>query len=738
MTRLTAWRAWGLLACCAIATALYAATPQPELQELDEVLITPTVPWPLEDYLEFPKYDSVVISPRGTHLATGWSESNFHRRLNILDWPSMKRRSSKLLQIYMGVTDVRWLDEERLLLQPDWPLPGFWRLREPLGTLLIRDIDGHELQQLHPTAEGTTDAFAGLEVVDRIAQRIPLRSTANAFGPVRVIAARPGAANQMLFQTVWNGTGSASEDYGVYRLDISSCGQTRIATLPMRGQVITGPGHRPALVGGVNEAGERVVYYLPEDARTRGEGWQLRVQSGSGERGLVPVAWTGSGEEYYALDGRDSPTRAVVVWNARNNTQRPLYRHADADMEVAWLDPAGKPWMFSGVSHDPVYWYPDAAHPLAQLHSALVQHLPHEHVDIMNATDDLATAVVRVTSGSRPTMFLVVDVRSATSLTAMHTYPKLRGKRISPVDAVEFPARDGLMLRGFLTRPVDAAGKPRRNLPLLVISHNKPRDEFADYRFAADYQYDFERQLFASRGYAVLQVNARGTGGRGKAFEQAGDGEWGRGVQDDFADAVRWAIKQGVTATGRVCFYGTGWGAYSALMTAARAPELFQCVIGVEGVYDLARLSRETVPIRMQERAVRQDLLSKNAPPCRDRKKKTGKTQPRSTMQQIQTAISEMSAQDAPGGIPLLLRRAIDNDVQELEARSPISNAAAIKAKVLLIQPALDPQAAAMQQALQNAGNPARSKAAAVYYAPEIRAPVYESMLTFLGEQIGL
>src|SRR5690606_2175149 len=177
---------------------------------------------------------------------------------------------------------------------------------------------------------------------------------------------------------------------------------------------------------------------------------------------------------------------AVVVWNARDNTLRLLYRHRDADMDEVWPDPAGKPWMFSGVSHFPVYWYPDPAHPLAQLHRTLAQQLAPEHVDIMNATDDLSTAVVRVSSGARPTMFLVVDVKTATSITGMHTFPKLRGRRRSSVEAIEFRARDGLAIRGFLTTPLDSTGTPRTGLPLLCIAHGGPRGEVIDSR------YDFE------------------------------------------------------------------------------------------------------------------------------------------------------------------------------------------------------------------------------------------------------
>src|SRR5690606_20618457 len=116
---------------CALAAVLPAATPTANLPELDEVEVTGEVSWPLEDYVEFPRYDSVVISPGGTQLALGWGEDSFQRRLSIIEFPSMKPVRSGLLQIHFGVTDVRWLDEQRLLLQPDWPLLGLRRVRKP-------------------------------------------------------------------------------------------------------------------------------------------------------------------------------------------------------------------------------------------------------------------------------------------------------------------------------------------------------------------------------------------------------------------------------------------------------------------------------------------------------------------------------------------------------------------------------------------------------------------------------
>jgi dipeptidyl aminopeptidase/acylaminoacyl peptidase len=687
-----------MLASCALAVALPAATPEPELQELETAVAEADAVWPLRDYLEFPRYDNVVISPDGAHLATGWGEDNYQRRVSILAFPALKTLRSSVLQMHYGVTDLRWLDNRNLLIQPDWPLRGLRRLREPLGTMLVKNIDGRTLHELNSVPNGTVDAFVGLR--SREQRAITGKHGPNAYGPVRAVATRSSATGQLLFQTLWVGQGSNDGGYGIFELDLHGKKQARVALLPLRtGKVVTGPGNRAALVAGVNAADEQVVYYLAEDARSTGRNWQLLARGRSGERGLSPVAWTGNDEEYYALDGRDSPTRAVVAWNARDNTQRLLYRNPDADMDAVALDPSGRPWMFSGVRDFPVYWYPDPQHPLARLHQALAQRLEHEYVEVMSATDDLSTAVVRISAGDRPTMFLVMDVAAARSLTGMDSFPRLRGRRLSPVNAIRFQARDGLTIRGYLTTPLDQDGERRRGLPLLVIAHDGPRGEGADNR------YEVERQVFASRGYAVLQVNVRGSGGRGVAFEHAGDGRWGREVQDDFADAVRWAIRDGVAAAGQVCFYGSGYGAYSAMLAAAREPELFQCVVGLAGIYDLPRIA-ETMPTG-----------------------KKGGT----------TAIDNHE-------LPLMLRRAFGGRMAEFESRSAVSHAAAIKARVLLVQQLLDERAPpnqldAMAKALRAAGNRPRvitiGGDAQGYMEPGSRTAAYKQIVDFLDDQIG-
>jgi dipeptidyl aminopeptidase/acylaminoacyl peptidase len=145
-----------------------------------------------------------------------------------------------------------------------------------------------------------------------------------------------------------------------------------------------------------------------------------------------------------------------------------------------------------------------------------------------------------------------------------------------PREAITVTARDGLRLHGFVTKP--AAAGPH---PMIVMPHDGPtgRDSWL---------FDADAQLLANRGYAVLQINYRGSRGYGTEFEAAGYQKWGTAIQDDIADATRWAIEQKIADPARVCIFGTGFGGYSALMNAAREPKLYRCAISNAGMFDLA------------------------------------------------------------------------------------------------------------------------------------------------------
>jgi len=157
-------------------------------------------------------------------------------------------------------------------------------------------------------------------------------------------------------------------------------------------------------------------------------------------------------------------------------------------------------------------------------------------------------------------------------------YEKLIGKRLAPMEPVRYIARDGLEIRAYLTLP---PGKGTANLPLVVMPHGGP--------FVRDiWGYDAWVQYLASKGYAVLQPNYRGSTGFGKAFVEKGNGQFGRGMQDDVDDGVKWLAAKGTVDPKRVCIMGASYGGYAAMLAAVRNPELYRCAISFAGLSDVS------------------------------------------------------------------------------------------------------------------------------------------------------
>ncbi|MGO4714890.1 S9 family peptidase [Bradyrhizobium sp. 2TAF24] len=146
------------------------------------------------------------------------------------------------------------------------------------------------------------------------------------------------------------------------------------------------------------------------------------------------------------------------------------------------------------------------------------------------------------------------------------------------LEPVVIPARDGLRLNGYLTRPAEAAGAGKP--PMVLVIHGGPYDRDV-------WGFNPTHQWLASRGYAVLSVNYRGSTGFGKAFVTAADREWGGRMHDDLIDAVDWAVAQGIADPARVGFYGGSYGGYSALVAATRTPEKFACIVDLFGISNL-------------------------------------------------------------------------------------------------------------------------------------------------------
>jgi dipeptidyl aminopeptidase/acylaminoacyl peptidase len=312
--------------------------------------------------------------------------------------------------------------------------------------------------------------------------------------------------------------------------------------------------------------------------RDAGGEWTLLHDSGPTGRGELPLGFDADGLAYLQVEEAEGPD-SIVSWNPKTGARRVVLRDGVVDPGRILYDPAtGNPVgaMYYGATRHTRFF--DEGSRTARLYRSLEKAL-QAPVLITSSTRDGRQLLFYTGSGRNPGDYYTYDTatRKADLLTSRSRW--IDAQTTADVRPISLKARDGLLLHGYLTVP---NGREARDLPMVVLPHGGPFGVFDSGG------YDSETQLLADAGYAVLQINFRGSANYGFAHTQAGRRQWGGTMQDDVTDATRWAIEQGIADHDRICLYGASYGAYAAMMGPVRAPGLYRCAAGYVGVYDLA------------------------------------------------------------------------------------------------------------------------------------------------------
>ncbi|WP_419320690.1 alpha/beta hydrolase family protein [Caulobacter sp. ErkDOM-E] len=204
-------------------------------------------------------------------------------------------------------------------------------------------------------------------------------------------------------------------------------------------------------------------------------------------------------------------------------------------------------------------------------------------VGLASWSQDRRKVVVRVDSPVAGPGYALVDLDAKSANWLGNIYLGVPPQGVSPVKAIRYKAKDGLEISGYLTLP---RGKAVTNLPLVVLPHGGPEGRDSP-------GFDWWAQALASRGYAVLQPNFRGSEGFGWDFVKAGFGEWGKKMQTDLSDGVRDLAAQGLIDPKRVCIVGGSYGGYAALAGATLDKDVYRCAVSIAGPSDLQRMLQD-------------------------------------------------------------------------------------------------------------------------------------------------
>lgn len=280
------------------------------------------------------------------------------------------------------------------------------------------------------------------------------------------------------------------------------------------------------------------------------------------------------GELIVGVRPLDSGLYGLYTVTADGKLGQPVFTHATLDVADVRTDPYTNRVVGAAVEGESPVWF-DAD--LAMEQAALDEAFPNESPWIEDWSQDRSRFIVRTERDDRAPAFYFFDAKTRMAKVLASTYPALDEIRLAPRSAYTYKARDGVEIPGYLARPVGVEGP----VPLVVLPHGGPADRDVD-------GFDWLAHFLASRGYAVLQPNFRGSGGYGRAWEEAGHGGWGIGVmQNDLSDGVAAVVAAGIADPERVCIVGASYGAYAALAGAAFTPELYRCAVSINGVSDL-------------------------------------------------------------------------------------------------------------------------------------------------------
>ena len=315
-----------------------------------------------------------------------------------------------------------------------------------------------------------------------------------------------------------------------------------------------------------------------------GKAWKLYDSIPFEDAQTTGIADVLPGGKALVTESRGRDTAALVEQDEKTKKEKVIAEDPKADVGGMMFHPTRHTLLAVSFDYDRVHWRAIDRSVQPDL-DGLTKLADGGDFGVSSTSLDFKTWLVATTTPQHPGHYYLWDHVKHTGKFLFAARPELDKQPLVGQEAVVIPARDGLPLVSYLTKPAGATGP----VPMVMFVHGGP--------WARDsYGYSSVVQLFANRGYAVLQVNFRGSTGFGKKFLNAGNLEWAKKMHDDILDGVAWAVDHGVTTKDKVAIAGGSYGGYETLVGLAMTPDEFACGVDLVGPSNLLTLIASVPP----------------------------------------------------------------------------------------------------------------------------------------------
>jgi dienelactone hydrolase len=500
-------------------------------------------PPPAEAFGRIPAMHSVNMNPSGKLLAWAVGEDDAPRVV-IFDVDQRKKVREFGLGDKLKLRSLDWANDKTLLVTVSWS----------------RTIYGNTTQNVELWRTQAIDAHGG--------EPRPVKMSSQG----RIIAY--GIPNESSVVMVARDANRTAQDYttNLYHVNVDTGTAQRIVA----GQTIT----YDFAIDAKGEVVARADYDAQSDiariVALEGQSWrEVFRTSGNGTLRLVNVV--DDSKSVLAINSLGQARDKL--WRIPLDGSAPTVAAEDERFDVEDIEtdrftnlPIG---LYLGGAERVIRWTEPRA---AAKDAALRKAFPNRNIEMYGRTRGFERVLARVNTMSEPDVYYLIDYPNKRADIVGEAYPQLAGATLGAAKMIEYKARDGYSVPAYLTTPPGISDP--KNLPLVMLPHGGP--EWRD-----NSEFNWLAQFLATRGYAVLQPQFRGSTGFGEAHRRAGYRQWGKLMQNDVTDGVRALAEQGIIDSRRVCIVGGSYGGYAALAGVTITPGLYRCAVSINGVSDL-------------------------------------------------------------------------------------------------------------------------------------------------------